>query len=368
MRLRPTLQVDHDAYPGGAACIGVHNLDPERVVFLAKHRQADRLLPTALRVKVIEPARPACADLPDVVGRYEILEGGLRFIPHFPFESAVRYCARFDPRSLWRATRSDVLTLEFSLPDRKACEPAAVCGVFPSAEALPENLLRFYVCFSHSMQRGRAEQQVRLLGADGRPVPDVLYRPPIELWDRSMRCLTVLLDPGRLKRWVGPNRELGPPLQVGQRYALAIGPEMIDASGRALRRHFYKPFVAAEAVREPVAVAHWKVLPPVAKSRQPLAILFPRQLDWAMLWRAIAVVPEDGPPIPGRVSLDHGERRWCFAPERPWAAGSYVIRVASYLEDVCGNSIRSAFDRPLRPGSHLTVEVANCVIPFRVVA
>ena len=147
---------------------------------------------------------------------------------------------------------------------------------------------------------------------------------------------------------------------------LAIGKEMSDSSGRALRRSFYKPFVVTEAVREPIAAGQWKVLPPVAKSRQPLTILFPRLLDWALLWHAIAVLPDDGPPLPGRISLDRGERRWCFAPERPWAAGSYVIRVASYLEDVCGNSMLSAFDRPLRPESRLAVETANYMLPFRV--
>lgn len=130
MRLRPTLQVDHDAYPGGPACIGVHNLDPERVVFLGEPGQAGRRLPAALRVNVIEPGRPGCVDLPDVFGRYEILQAGLRFIPHFPFESGVRYCARVDPRSLWRATRSDVLTLEFSLPNRIVSERRPCAAFF----------------------------------------------------------------------------------------------------------------------------------------------------------------------------------------------------------------------------------------------
>ena len=63
---------------------------------------------------------------------------------------------------------------------------------------------------SSSMQRGRVRSEISLLGPDGKPALDVLYRAPVELWDRSMRQLTILLDPGRLKRGVGPNRELGP--------------------------------------------------------------------------------------------------------------------------------------------------------------
>src|ERR1700741_2432210 len=98
-----------------------------------------------------------------------------------------------------------------------------VTHIFPLSDVLPENLLRFYVCFSNSMQRGRASEDISLLDSDGQPVADALYRPPCELWDRRMQHLTVLLDPGRLKRWVGPNRELGPPLKAGQAYTLAVG-------------------------------------------------------------------------------------------------------------------------------------------------
>ncbi|MFD1556649.1 hypothetical protein ACFSHT_13605 [Paraburkholderia silviterrae] len=364
--LQPTLRVDYDRGEHGTACVDVHNLDPDFAVLLDEHRKSDCLLQSVLRVNVIDPDLRRCDDLPNVPGGYQILADGLRFSPCFPFESGVRYRASFDPRPLSRAGYQDVLTLEFSLANPAAVEPASVIGVFPSADVLPENLLRFYICFSRSMQRGRAEEQIRLLGPDGRPTPDVLYRPPLELWDRSMRCLTVLLDPGRLKRWVGPNRELGPPLKAGQRYVLAIGSEMVDACGRMLRNSFYKPFSVEAAVREPIAVAHWKILAPVAKSRQPLVILFSTPLDWALLSHAIAVAPEGGSALAGRISIDRGERRWSFAPVSPWAAGRYSICVASYLEDVCGNRVLAAFDRPLRPGTDLTVETADCLITFRV--
>jgi hypothetical protein len=73
--------------------------------------------------------------------------------------------------------------LEFSLPREPKIGPTKVKHFFPSSDSLPENLLRFYVCFSNPMQRGRAAEHISLLGPDGRPAPDVLYRPPVELWD-----------------------------------------------------------------------------------------------------------------------------------------------------------------------------------------
>jgi hypothetical protein len=51
----------------------------------------------------------------------------------------------------------------------------------------------------------------------------------------------------------------------------------------------------------------------------------------------------------------------------PWSAGNYEIRVASSLEDVCGNSVIAAFDRPLRSGSNLASETVTRSIPFQLV-
>ncbi|MBC8742706.1 hypothetical protein F6X40_40200 [Paraburkholderia sp. UCT31] len=364
--LQPILRLDHDPQQITNACIGVHNLDPDLVLCLGEHQWAEPSLQSVLRVSVIDPDMRGCDELPNVLGRYRILEAGLRFVPRFPFEPGVRYRASFDPRPLGRAGYPEVLTLEFSPPNPARAEPASVTNVFPSADVLPENLLRFYVCFSRAMRRGRAEEHISLLGPEGRPAPDVLYRPPVELWDRSMRCLTVLLDPGRLKRWVGPNRELGPPLKAAQRYVLAIGSEMVDSTGRSLRQSFHKPFLVADAVREPIAVARWKVQLPAPKSWQPLTILFPKPLDWALLWHSITVVSDGGPSILGQIAIDRHEKQWSFAPLSPWEPGRYSIRVTSDLEDACGNSVLAAFDRPLRPGRDLAVETGSCSIPFEL--
>jgi hypothetical protein len=286
------------------------------------------------------------------------VETGVRFIPHFPFEPGVRFRAIFDPQRLDRPEGSEVLTLEFSLPRDRPPTRTGVMRVFPSCDSLPENLLRFYVCFPNAMQRGRAGEHITLLGPDGRPAPDVLYRPPVELWDRSMRYLTILLDPGRIKRRVGPNRALGPPLKVGKEYTLAIGSGMVDSTGGRVES-FYKAFRVTEAVREPILLRQWMMLTPATKSHQPVELMFPRPLDWALLGQSVAMESEHGELIDGRISIDQGERRWSFTPQSHWASGPYRIRVARGLEDVCGNSLLGAFDRPLRSAADLACEVGG---------
>ncbi len=364
---QPTLRFGTDASRPSPASVGVRGLDPDLVARLGEGTQAGDLLRFVLRVKVVQPGKsPEAEAVPDVSGRYQVLENEVRFVPHFPFERGVKYRASFDPRPLGDLPPGERLTLKFSLPRKRSATPPEVAAIFPTRDTLPENLLRFYVRFSHPMRRGRVAEQITLLGPDGHPAPDVLYRAPVELWDRTRRHLTILLDPGRLKRGVGPHVELGPPLKAGQEYTLAVGPGMLDDSGRPLGRGLCKRFRVTGAVREPVAVERWKIVLPPTGSRQPLALLFPSPLDWAMLWQAITIGAADGLAVDGRVAVGHGEKRWSFTPRLPWAAGDYHVRVAPGLEDICGNNIVAAFDGPLQSGSHLARETADRSLAFHL--
>lgn len=361
------LRFDAKTLPAGPGVVSVHGLSPRWLAFLAASKPADGLLGSMLRVAVVSAeAADTGASLPDVLGRYEVSTDTLRFIPRFPFARGVRYRARFRPRLIGDLPLLEASTLEFSLPAERGVSSTQVEAAFPSSGCLPENLLRFYVRFSQPMQRGQVEKQVLLLEADGEPAADVLYRTPVELWDHSMRHLTILLGPGRLKRGVGPNIALGPPLKEGQEYTLAVGAGILDASGQPLRESFHKRFRIIHAVREPIAVEQWKLLRPPAGSRHPLTLTFPRPLDWAMLWRSITVESADNSVVDGRVTLDDEEKRWSFVPMLPWSAGSYQIHVAPGLEDVCGNSVVAAFDGPLQSNSALRQGTAKLSIAFRL--
>jgi hypothetical protein len=362
---QPLLTVESGSgQPAIAVC--VHSLGSEFMASVERYMKGGGLLQSVLRITVAQTGAPIGDNLPDVFGHYQVLEDAVRFIPHFPFEQGLSYRASFDPRPFGRPEVSEVLTLDFSLPKERDALPTEVDRIFPSSDYLPENLLRFYVCFSNSMQRGRVDAEVFVLGPDGEPIPDVLYRAPVELWDGSMKCLTILLDPGRLKRGLGPNRELGPPLKAGREYTLVIGAGMTDLSGHRLHKNFYKRFRATGAIRERIAVDRWEIALPMTGSREPMALAFPCPLDWALLAHTITVVSADERLIEGRTFIDQGERRWSFTPALPWVAGCYRIRVASSLEDVCGNSVTAAFDRSLRPGSNLVNEVADRSICFQL--
>lgn len=360
MNHQPKLAFDCDPGKPGSGRVWVYDLQPDLAACLHRHVRSGSGLQSLLRVTVAESEVPGGEDLPDVLGRCQILEAGLQFIPFFPFERGMKYRAVFDPGPLGASLIPEPSTLEFQIPpEQPISELPGVTHVYPSCDHLPENLLRFYVYFSNSMQRGRSLEEIALLDSEERPVADALYRAPVELWDRSMQRLTVLMDPGRLKRWVGPNVELGPPLKVGQEYILEIGSGMIDLHGRPLRQRFRKYFLVGDPVRGPISVEDWKIFPPVKGGRQAIALTFPGPLDRALIFQTITIESKDGLAMDGRVEVDRCETRWRFIPASPWRAGPYSIRVGSGLEDLCGNSIAGAFDRPLRREADLVKET-NC--------
>jgi hypothetical protein len=364
---QPMLRVNSGASPHGPGSVSASCLGPDLVAVLANSTRLSDLLKSVFRVIVAEVPSPEGDGLPDVSGRYILYDDEVRFIPTFPFDSDVKYRVTFDPRPLGVVVTGEPLMLEFLVPsDQKAPAPTEVTHIFPSSDLLPENLLRFYVCFSNSMQRGRALDEISLLDFEGKPVADALYRPPVELWDRTMRRLTVLLDPGRLKRWVGPNVELGPPLKAGQTYTLEIGSGMIDLHGRQLGERFRKRFLVADPAREHISVKSWELLPPVTGSRQALVLLFKNPLDWALLFQTITVGSAEGDAIAGQVAVDQCEKRWSFTPASPWVAGVYHIWVGSSLEDICGNSITGAFDRPIRNAPNPATRTDDSSLVFQL--
>ena len=344
------LSLEVDAAPGQIIprFVGVVTQDASLLSAIADWVERGGALRSLLQVSVLDQNQTGNDLLPPMSGRHMLPGDGIRFTPHFPFQEGLHYRISFDPRPLGCPGFADVATRDFSLLASRGDMPGEVERIFPSADELPENLLRFFVWFSQPMQRGQAGLEVVLLGSDGQPVQDALYRAPVELWDKSMRCLTVLLDPGRLKRGVGPNRELGPPLSAGQTYTLAIGAGMTGSSGRRLSRAVHKRFSVTRPVREPITEKGWELVLPTAGTCTPLLVRFTRPLDRALLRQAITVSMACGQVVHGCVEIVTAEKGFDFRPTTPWMAKLYHVSIAAELEDVCGNSLVAAFDGPFR--------------------
>ena len=77
-------------------------------------------------------------------------------------------------------------------------------------------MLRFYLEFDRPMPRGDVYKYVRLLNEKGDKVPLPFLEIDDELWNADQTRLTLLIDPGRIKKEVKPRIDLGPVFEAGR--------------------------------------------------------------------------------------------------------------------------------------------------------
>ena len=306
--------------------------------------------------------------LPPMLGTYRVQKSGLRFEPLFPLEAGIQYRAVIRPGKLPRGDGAG-LSLSVSVyrpPARATNATTIVSGIYPSINLLPENLLKFYVHFSAAMSRGHIYDHIHLRDEQGKEVELPFLEIDEELWDPGMTRLTLLLDPGRIKRGVKPLEEIGPALQAGKSYSLTIDRAWRDGAGNPLREDFHKEFRVGPPDREPPDPALWTIQPPPARSNEPLVLKFPKPLDHALAQRMIRITNKSGEPLEGKTVLADNECSWRFTPARPWRPGPYQLVVQTTIEDLAGNNIGKPFDVDLFEGVKRRVINETVKRPFEI--
>lgn len=306
--------------------------------------------------------------LPAMAGEYSLGPGTLKFVPQFPPAPGVRYVATFRPGALphGASTTVEVLTSVFQAPRRPSGPPTLVSRIYPSAGTLPENQLKFYVHFSAPMSRGQIYDHIHLREETGKEVELPFLQIDEELWDPDLKRLTLLIDPGRIKRGVRPLEEVGPALVQGKRFRLQIDADWLDGNGRPLGAPFEKRFAVGPPDRTPPDPAKWKLHAPASGGRASLTVDFPDPMDHALALRMIQVVDAAGAPIAGTADLTDEERRWTFQPEASWRAGAYHLVVPTTIEDLAGNNIGKPFEVDLFEGVQRRITTPTVKLPFRV--
>lgn len=277
-----------------------------------------------------------------VAGRYERHGEFLRFTPAFEFVGAQDYVVRTG------GDDEEARLTEFRIPHDSLTGPAFVTDVYPSGDVLPENVLRFYVHFSEPMTPHLASEFVTLRDASGVADRAAFMKFKQELWNADRTRLTVLIDPGRIKRSVATNLDLGPALLEGERYSLTVDEGWPSADGSSALTSFAKHFAVVEPLRERPEVERWTSHHPRVGTREPLSVAFDRPFDRHLLTDALRVAGKDGQVIDGTPLVGEGEMSWSFTPDDPWAAPGMQVTVDDVLEDVAGNNLREPLDREIR--------------------
>jgi hypothetical protein len=299
--------------------------------------------------------------LPDqpILGTYEVADHVVTFHPRFPIAAGVHYRAVFKSGG----TRVEAA---FDGPPIATNPLTRVDRIYPSSDVLPSNALRLYIYFSAPMSRGEAWPHIHLIDADTNRLVDIPFLElDQELWDQNNQRLTVLFDPGRIKRGLVPTNTIGPSVVEGKHYKLVIDRDWHDARGVNLVESFEKPFRGGPSDRATPDPAKWRVTAPKAGTTDPLIIVFPKSMDYVLLQRMIGTFDARG-EISGKISVDRNETEWRFTPREPWKPGSYRITADNTLEDISGNHLDRPFDVDIFETVTKHITSTTTSIPFAV--
>lgn len=311
---------------------------------------------------------PLALDASPMMGTYSVEADAVRFRPLFPLDPGLAYRAVLHTNRTSRsgATDSDrPIIAKYQAPARPLAPATLVSHIYPSADVLPENLLKFYICFSSPMQRGNVYSYIHLEDPTGKRVELPFLELDEELWNPEMTRFTLYVDPGRIKRGVKPLVDMGPALEAGKQYRLRIDAAWRDAQNRPLKQESVKTFRVGPADRVSPDPGNWVVTPPARATRDALILRFPEPMERALAERLIRVIDDAGRPVRGDVTLADLERTWTFVPDAPWTPGRYAIVVEPTIEDLAGNNVGKLFDVDLVEAPTNPAEFRPTTLPFQ---
>lgn len=322
-------------------------------------------LPAEQQAGVLTVYVEGVADPPPIGGALVRQKDTLQFTPRYPLDPGQSYRARLD-RAALSSTKPVLVTAEYAIPPRLVKEPTAIKEVYPTADRLPENQLKFYIHFSAPMAPGDAYRHIHLLDDAGKEVDAPFLELAEELWDPEFRRFTLLFDPGRVKRGLKPREEVGPVLEEGKRYTLAIDSAWPDANRRPLAKQFKRTFTVGPPDDAPLDPAQWKLQPPGAGTDDPIVIRFGEPVDQALASRIIRVEADSGEQVLGEIELTDHQATWNFRPDQPWVTGSYRVVAETTLEDLAGNAIGRPFEIDQFDQVDEWIEKKTVELPFEV--
>lgn len=295
-----------------------------------------------------------------MVGQYAIDGGRVRFTPMFPLDPGRQYHVTFT------LPGAAPVTATVGLPAPDMTPKTVVAEVYPTADVVPENQLRFYIHFSAPMGSRGGLDFIHLLDDAGKDVKDPFLPLDAEFWNDDRTRYTVFFDPGRQKRGIAPIADMGRSLTAGKSYTLVIDAEWRDGHGLPLKQVYRRAFKAGPPDEKPLDPQTWKITAPAAGTSAPLTIAFPEPLDHGLLLRALGVLSPAGKPLEGEVTVGPHELTWSFVPAEPWQAGAYNIVAFAMLEDLAGNRIGRAFEVDRFDRADKSAEPEKTLIPFAV--
>lgn len=286
-----------------------------------------------IKVFLVDSKKNKTESIP-IIGSFVKKDGDLIFTPKFSLLENVPY--------LLQTEKGDI---GFSLKTSNNNVPI-ITAVYPTADELPENLLRMYIQFSSPMKTVGNLEHIKLINEQGEEVKGAIFNNVYELWDDSQTQLTIIFDPARVKTGLRANETLGRALEPEKTFHLVID-ELENIYGKKLAHPFTKTFkVVAEDIISP-SPDSWEFMLPKSNDNQPLTINFLDAVDKMSLLIRIQIYNDKDQMVQGKIHLKNQEKTWEFVPENDWNKGKYLAKINSRLADPSGNNLNGLFDHTI---------------------
>jgi hypothetical protein len=221
--------------------------------------------------------------------------------------------------------------------------------VFPSADVLPENLLRFHLRFSRVPDVFDVNEDLRLVDGSAAAKKTVAH-PFLDLseglWSADGLTLTVLLHPGRIKSGLASYEALGAAIQNTRRYELQMRVNAVLGEVVAANCEWFtlKRFSVTQAFTHSIDANAFVVTPPRADTRSPLVIELGHIADRLAVENFLAITDDENAIIPADIDTSDSETTIQIRPQTTWRVGTYAIHFGSEFEDVSGNRFGAPFE------------------------
>lgn len=272
-----------------------------------------------------------------MLGDWSMADGRIVFTPVISFSRGYSY-------ELLRKSKS---LLVFTVPPDELATTPELTGFYPSADTLPENLLKVYLRFSEPMSIGRSLQYATLVRNNKDTLHGTFLDLQPELWNPDRTCLTLWLDPGRIKQGLIPNEVLGELLKKGDSYTVTVSAGWMSKKGKKSTKSFTKTFYAGSRDDKKPDIKAWRISQPRAETKDTLRIDFGESLDFLLIESAVSISDSSGNEVPGEIFIKHNEKTLLFVPKNNWPPGIHSINADAQLEDLSGNNLSRPFDRNL---------------------
>ena len=296
-------------------------------------------------------------NLVPILGELNEKDAYIIFSPLIPFTRGQRYQVVVDEQIIG----------EVSIPLLNSSDAGiSLLEIYPTQDTVPENLLKLFLKFSKPMREGESLSYLTLIRGKSDTLSGVFLELQPELWNEDQTMLTIWLDPGRIKRDLIPNLEMGAPLSNSESYKLIVSSQWKGLNGGLLDQDYTKGFMVSKRDSISPAPKDWLVNMPVSGSKSTLQINFNEALDYSLLNDVFLLLNNENEKFPGDWKIGFEEKSIQFIPVNEWEKGKYKIQIESRLEDLAGNNLYRLFETDLQIQTTEKENLDSQIIEFEV--